>query len=61
MEERKKTIKVRKGTTVKTVPERQKEDYLRNGWYVEKDYANVNPFINSLDILTLYPYFQLLK
>ena len=43
----KKTIKVRKGTTVKTVPERQKEDYLRNGWYVEKDYANMNPFINS--------------
>jgi hypothetical protein len=47
MEERKKTIKVRKGTTVKTVPERQKEDYLRNGWYVEKDYANMNPFINN--------------
>ncbi len=46
MEERRKTIKVRKGTTVKTVPERLKEDYIRNGWIVEKDYANVNPFIN---------------
>lgn len=47
MEERKKTIKVRKDSVIMTIPERQKADYLRNGWTVVKDYANVNPFINS--------------